>query len=341
MNGRVYDPVLGRFLSPDNYVQMPDFSQSFNRYSYCLNNPLKYKDPDGEAWWIIPMIIGGAYLGGVAMNKGELNPLNWDYSNPFTYIGIGVGAIAGGISGSVIAGSTAWGITFGVESAYIAGGLTIAATANTGLSYGFHWTTAGGGGGSISNVGSPDRNVDASIAKVRKEESNYRQMISDYNNMIGDVSRGINNYGKGYIMNIASSVNKYSSRLGYLWDYGGIISDVVNTTSISKESQRDIFTITGGNIGANIMGTSLGIFAAGLASETGPIGVAYFGALGVSSGRVLGREMGSYIGGYLFDNIYTPYIYTPMNRIRMINIQLRNEIEYNKQFIPDYWNYPY
>lgn len=34
MNGRLYDPVLGRFFSPDNYVQMPDNSQNFNRYSY-------------------------------------------------------------------------------------------------------------------------------------------------------------------------------------------------------------------------------------------------------------------------------------------------------------------
>ena len=48
MNGRLYDPVLGRFLSPDNYVQMPDNSQNFNRYSYCLNNPMKYTDPSGE-----------------------------------------------------------------------------------------------------------------------------------------------------------------------------------------------------------------------------------------------------------------------------------------------------
>ncbi len=48
MDGRVYDPVIGRFLSPDNYVQLPENSQSFNRYSYCLNNPLKYTDPTGE-----------------------------------------------------------------------------------------------------------------------------------------------------------------------------------------------------------------------------------------------------------------------------------------------------
>jgi len=48
MNGRMYDPVVSRMLSPDNYVQSPDFSQSFNRYSYCLNNPLMYTDPSGE-----------------------------------------------------------------------------------------------------------------------------------------------------------------------------------------------------------------------------------------------------------------------------------------------------
>jgi RHS repeat-associated protein len=50
MNGRMYDPILGRFLSPDPFVQMPDFSQNFNRYAYCLNNPFKYTDPSGENW---------------------------------------------------------------------------------------------------------------------------------------------------------------------------------------------------------------------------------------------------------------------------------------------------
>ena len=53
MNGRLYDPVLGRFFSPDIYVQMPDNSQNFNRYSYCLNNPLKYTDPSGNLFGII------------------------------------------------------------------------------------------------------------------------------------------------------------------------------------------------------------------------------------------------------------------------------------------------
>ena len=48
MNGRLYDPELGRFFSPDPYVQFPDSPQSYNRYSYCLNNPLKYTDPSGH-----------------------------------------------------------------------------------------------------------------------------------------------------------------------------------------------------------------------------------------------------------------------------------------------------
>ena len=50
MNGRMYDPQMSSFLSVDAYVQSPDNSQSFNRYAYCLNNPLKYTDPSG---WVM------------------------------------------------------------------------------------------------------------------------------------------------------------------------------------------------------------------------------------------------------------------------------------------------
>ena len=51
MNARLYDPWTARFLSPDPYVQLPDFTQSLNRYSYCLNNPFKFIDPSGKDSW--------------------------------------------------------------------------------------------------------------------------------------------------------------------------------------------------------------------------------------------------------------------------------------------------
>jgi RHS repeat-associated protein len=47
MNGRVYDQIIGRFMSADPIVQVPGFTQSFNRYSYTFNNPLSYTDPSG------------------------------------------------------------------------------------------------------------------------------------------------------------------------------------------------------------------------------------------------------------------------------------------------------
>ncbi|KYF99491.1 hypothetical protein BE18_10255 [Sorangium cellulosum] len=47
MKGRIYDPSIGRFLTTDPIVSIPSFGQSWNPYSYVLNNPLAYVDPGG------------------------------------------------------------------------------------------------------------------------------------------------------------------------------------------------------------------------------------------------------------------------------------------------------
>ncbi len=47
---RYYDATIGRFISADTIVPEWTNPQSLNRYSYCLNNPLKYIDPSGNAW---------------------------------------------------------------------------------------------------------------------------------------------------------------------------------------------------------------------------------------------------------------------------------------------------
>jgi RHS repeat-associated protein len=48
-NARYYDATIGRFISPDTIVPSMANPQSFNRYSYCMNNPLRYTDPSGHA----------------------------------------------------------------------------------------------------------------------------------------------------------------------------------------------------------------------------------------------------------------------------------------------------
>lgn len=51
MNGRIYDPLIGRFMSADPYIQAPDNLQSYNRYAYVMNNPLAFTDPSGYFSW--------------------------------------------------------------------------------------------------------------------------------------------------------------------------------------------------------------------------------------------------------------------------------------------------
>ena len=93
MNGRLYDPVLGRFLSPDNYVQMPESSQSFNRYSYCLNNPLKYTDPSGQLFGIGALGVSSKFMMNASCTvAGGL--ASWATGDNFFY-GAGIGGNIG------------------------------------------------------------------------------------------------------------------------------------------------------------------------------------------------------------------------------------------------------
>jgi RHS repeat-associated protein len=68
MNGRVYDPALGRFTSPDPFVQFPESTQGLNRYSYVNNNPLSYTDPSG---FFLDKLLKYTSLAGYLASKNE------------------------------------------------------------------------------------------------------------------------------------------------------------------------------------------------------------------------------------------------------------------------------
>ncbi len=95
---RLYDPILGKFISPDSLVPYPTNPQTLNRYAYCLNNPLIYIDPSGEIFGIddllASMIIGaviGAAMGAITAAINHQNILQ----------GALIGAASGAISAAV------------------------------------------------------------------------------------------------------------------------------------------------------------------------------------------------------------------------------------------------
>ena len=87
MNGRVYDPVIGRFLTADPYIQAPDFSQSLNRYSYVLNNPLSLTDPSGFFFKKLFKAIGKLFK----------SVAKFVVKNLPAIVSLGVGLLTGGV----------------------------------------------------------------------------------------------------------------------------------------------------------------------------------------------------------------------------------------------------
>ena len=167
MNARLYDPAIGRFLSPDPYVQAPDFTQNLNRYSYCLNNPFSYTDQNGE--WI--HLLVGAIIGGTA---------NWLANGyKFTLSGLahfGVGAIAGALGAGIGGGISSMLPTAGYSSGGFWAGFwgTKAATQATScfVSGALIGGGAGGASGFVSGFG--NKLLDGgSIYSAIKQGVNY------------------------------------------------------------------------------------------------------------------------------------------------------------------------
>lgn len=100
MNGRVYDPVLARFLSPDPYVQFPGVADGLNRYAYVLNNPLIYTDPSGyNSNYFNYLKSQNNYAGGYFYYRGDFYVKSKDRPGFNKYGGIGGGSGSSGYVG--------------------------------------------------------------------------------------------------------------------------------------------------------------------------------------------------------------------------------------------------
>lgn len=109
MNGRVYDPTIGRFLSADPIIQTLALSQAINPFSYVINQPLTLIDPSwlsklfsnighfvSTYWRAIVAVVAAV------VSFGVLLPYCVAFAGSAIAGGMLAGAIAGAIAGAGI-----------------------------------------------------------------------------------------------------------------------------------------------------------------------------------------------------------------------------------------------
>ncbi|REC48042.1 RHS repeat-associated core domain-containing protein [Chryseobacterium pennipullorum] len=111
MNGRLYDPLLRRFLNADENIQDPYNTQNYNKYGYVMNNPLMMNDPNGEFFQFLGLgilfwkaVIIGAYIGFTS----------YILTAAITNQGV---SLAGGLK-AIFFGAASGAVTFGIGSIF-------------------------------------------------------------------------------------------------------------------------------------------------------------------------------------------------------------------------------
>jgi RHS repeat-associated protein len=127
MNGRINDPLIGRFMSADPFIQALENLQSYNRYAYVMNNPLTLTDPSGyfslrkvfravvviavayyTGQWIGEALISSATSGFIAGTSGLSTGLVTlgGQAGVLTGLGSAIAGAAGGFAAGVLSSGT-------------------------------------------------------------------------------------------------------------------------------------------------------------------------------------------------------------------------------------------
>ncbi|GIX34232.1 MAG: hypothetical protein KatS3mg126_0011 [Lysobacteraceae bacterium] len=110
MGGRIYDPLLGRFLQPDPIVQSPWEGQNWNPYAYVLNNPLSFTDPSGlitlkDAWRTVVGIVVAVYAPQFFATYMKMSGFWSTVAAGFSSGVVTGGSLKGGVYGAFSAGA--------------------------------------------------------------------------------------------------------------------------------------------------------------------------------------------------------------------------------------------
>ncbi|BFO65996.1 hypothetical protein KCF3NO3_19790 [Chryseobacterium sp. KCF3-3] len=236
MNGRLYDPLLRRFLNADENIQDPYNTQNYNKYGYVLNNPLMFNDPSGEFWiagffltYLAPVIWGVAVgtlisAGMYAIQALVMNSWSWNGFANALLMGAVTGGVSGGL-GQVFSASGFWGSVG--SSAFVGagtGGVTALLTGQNFLEGVIKGAVIGGAVAGINWIASKTiayytSKIPNSITSTELKDAGYdlsdnnfndyyttdQQIQSDFNRTTGDYQASVDNVNTEY--RVATSQN--------------------------------------------------------------------------------------------------------------------------------------
>jgi len=249
MNGRLYDPLAGAFVSPDPNVQMPDNTQGLNRYVYCLNNPLLYVDPSGYSFlsnfgsWIgknwktivtitVQVGVGIAVGALVVASAGTMAPLA---------IGVLAGASSGAVGGLVggVLGTALNGGNFG--QCLAAGGMGFLTGAATGAIGGL--ASAGATGVIMGTIrGAIAGGVTGGISSEISGGSFWDG--AKMGTIFGGIGGGIG----GYFSAKAQGLNPWTGKGTPVYHYtNSSRTNNIEANGLQPSSDGNVYTTTNGN----------------------------------------------------------------------------------------------
>ncbi|PWN65327.1 RHS repeat-associated core domain-containing protein [Chryseobacterium viscerum] len=134
MNGRLYDPLLRRFLNADENIQDPTNTQNYNKYGYVMNNPLMFNDPNGECFvplfgvlvasWVAGAVVGTMVAAGMYILKSLVSGTwSWGGFARSLLLGAVTGAATGGLTGGLSASGFQGAVIVGSMNGAISGGI--------------------------------------------------------------------------------------------------------------------------------------------------------------------------------------------------------------------------
>nr|WP_245709996.1 RHS repeat-associated core domain-containing protein [Ferrimonas sediminum] len=236
MNGRIYDPTLGRFLQADPHIQAPDNLQNYNRYSYVMNNPMSYTDPSGfffkklfklvkKYWKVIAAVVVSYFTFGAASNAMASWALGAGYGpSAAGFMGAAAGGAAAGFaSGAILTGS----LKGALQGAFV--GAVTAGLVEGIAQYGFGTSTIG----------------EAAQAMAMENAGIPKEMVNElYGRSVSDSSSYINRFN-GDTAGLDSALEKLNIRIKELPSFkshqGAAKWLHDNALSISSEYNAEVF----------------------------------------------------------------------------------------------------